>query len=234
LRVVIPAGGRGERFAKLNLGIPKEMLRLGGKPLVAHALEEAARSGFSEAIVVISPDKTELQRFLKKSRFSLPVSITVQSEPLGIGDAVLRGWAGEPVGVLLPDDVVLDSAHWTELLRVHADSGSAALCVRQIDHREAHRFGVVVTQGSRVTALVEKPLGTPPSNWAIFGRYIVTDAVVEGLRSWRGIGELQLTYGFQAALHGGAVVAAVPFRSLSYDCGTPEEYERSKADWQRN
>jgi UTP-glucose-1-phosphate uridylyltransferase len=54
------------------------------------------------------------------------------------------------------------------------------------------------------------------------------------LRAWRGEGELQLTYGFQAALEAGAGVIAVPFDAYIYDCGTPEEYDRSQAAWKRN
>lgn len=234
MRVIIPAGGRGSRFAHLNLGMPKEMLPLGGRPLIAYAIEEAARGGFSEVAVVISPGKADLRKFLDQGRFSIPVLIRIQPEPLGIGDAVLRAWDGEPVGVLLPDDIVLDSRHWADLLRVHRESRSAALCVRPIDKAVAHRFGIVVSQGSRVTALVEKPVGRPPSNQAVFGRYVVTDAVVAGLRAWRGDGELQLTYGFQAALQTGTRVIAVPFDASFYDCGTPEEYKRSQAAWERN
>jgi glucose-1-phosphate thymidylyltransferase len=234
LRVIIPAGGRGSRFAHLNLGIPKEMLPLGGRPLIVHALDEAARCGFSEATVVISPGKAGLRAFLDRGFFSLPVSIKIQPEPLGIGDAVLRAWDGEPVGVLLPDDVVRESHHWAELLRVHRETRAAALCVRPIDPALAYRFGIVVSQGSRVTALVEKPSGMPPSTQAIFGRYVVTGAVVGGLRAWRGDGELHLTYGFQAALQVGTPVIAVPFDASNYDCGTPEEYERSQAAWEQN
>src|ERR1700736_4866149 len=223
------------RFADLNVGMPKEMLPLGGRALVVHALDEAARGGFSEAVVVISPGKVDLQEFLEQGRFALPVLIRVQPEPLGIGDAVLRAWDDQqPVGVLLPDDVVLESSHWAELLRVHREFGSAALCVRPVDQAEAHRFGIVVSRGSRVTSLVEKPVGKAPSNQAIFGRYVVTDTVVDGLRAWRGDGELQLTYGFQAALQAGAQVMAVQFAGSFYDCGTPEDYARSQAAWERD
>jgi UTP-glucose-1-phosphate uridylyltransferase len=235
LRVIIPAGGQGLRFDHLNLGMPKEMLPLGGRPLIAHALDEAARGGFSEAVVVISPEKDDLRKFLEQGPFALPVLIRVQPEPLGIGDAVLRACDGEqPMGVLLPDDVVLESSHWAKLLRVHRESQSAALCVRPIDQAEAHRFGIVVSRGSHVTALVEKPVGKAPSTQAIFGRYVVTDAVVTGLRAWRGDGELQLTYGFQAALEAGTQVMAVQFAAPFYDCGTPEDYARSQAAWERN
>jgi len=44
VRVVIPAAGLGTRFSSQGLQIPKELLTLGDKPLLGHALAEAARA----------------------------------------------------------------------------------------------------------------------------------------------------------------------------------------------
>jgi len=63
------------------------------------------------------------------------------------------------------------------------------------------RFGVAECQGDRVVSLVEKPLPrTTESNLAIFGRYVVNEAVVAGLRDRDAEGEVELTYGFAAAV----------------------------------
>lgn len=231
MRAVIPAGGLGSRFAHLRLGIPKEMLPLGGRPLIEHALAEAAGAGFTEAVVVVSPEKRELRRLLEAGSFPLAVSVVEQPAPLGIGDAVLRAGVDGAAGVLLPDDVVPSSEHWQSLRAAYEADGAAALCVRRVDRSEAHRFGIAVCSGSRVVRLVEKPSGEPPSDLAIFGRYIVTEAVLDGLRAWRGSGELQLTYGLAAALAAPPGVRAVRFEAEFFDCGTPDEYERSQARW---
>jgi UTP-glucose-1-phosphate uridylyltransferase len=210
------------------LGTPKELLPLGGKPLIAHALTEAARAGFESAIVVLSPFKHQLREFLAEARLPLTVDVVIQPAAKGIGDAVLRGWSGEPVGVLLPDDVVLETEHWRDLVALHQRYGAATLCVRPVPIETASRFGIAECEQTRVVRLVEKPQpGGTTSNLAIFGRYIVTDAVAAALRDIRVDGEVELTYGFAAAIKPSPGVRAVTFVGDIYDCGTPDAYAAS-------
>jgi UTP-glucose-1-phosphate uridylyltransferase len=235
VKVVIPAAGLGTRFAGLHLGVPKELMPLGGSPLMAHALAEASRAGFDAAIVVLSPAKPQLRQFLAENRPPLRVEIVTQPHALGIGDAVLRCWQGEPVAVLLPDDVVLGTEHWTSLTELHRKDGAAALCVRSVPLEQISRFGIADCEGDRVVGLVEKPpQGTSASNLAIFGRYVVTEAVMAGLRGLRVEGELELTDGFAAAISVPPGVRAVRFGGEIYDCGTPAAYAASTTRFPAN
>jgi UTP-glucose-1-phosphate uridylyltransferase len=228
VKVTIPAAGLGSRFAGTALGGPKELLPLGGKPLIGHALAEAARAGFEAAVVVVSPAKRQLIEFLTAEDLPIPVEILIQPQPLGIGDAVIRSWAGESLGVLLPDDVVLETEHWRELILIHSQEGAATLCVRPVPIETTSRFGIAECARDRVIRLIEKPPpGTSSSNLAIFGRYVVTEAVVRGLRTQRANGELELTHGFASAIGSPPGVRAVAFGGVIYDCGTPAEYASS-------
>jgi UTP--glucose-1-phosphate uridylyltransferase len=193
-------------------------------------LAEARRARFEAAVVVISPAKESLRRYLTENDLPIPVEVIVQPEPRGIGDAVLRCWRNEPVGVLLPDDVVLETDHWRKLINLHRQSGSATLCVRPVPIELTSRFGVAECEGDRVVRLIEKPpAGTTASNLAIFGRYVVTEPVVAALAASHADGELELTYGFAAALESEPGVRAVEFGGVIHDCGTPESYESALA-----
>jgi UTP--glucose-1-phosphate uridylyltransferase len=212
----------------MHLSIPKELLPLGAKPLIGHALAEAARAGIDGAVVVVSPAKHQLREYLANSAHPIPVEVVTQPHPLGIGDAVLRAWQGEPVGVLLPDDVVLQTGHWRELIARHREDGAAGLCVRPVPIETTGRFGIAECKDGKIARLFEKPPpGTTTSNLAIFGRYVVTEAVIAGLRSVRHDGEFELTYGFSAAIAIPPGIAAVTFSGEIYDCGTPAEYASS-------
>jgi UTP--glucose-1-phosphate uridylyltransferase len=243
MRVVIPAAGLGTRFAPLNTVLPKELLPLGNRPLIHHALDEAALAGFDQAVIVVSPAKHEIRRYFETMgepadiAHRLHLTFAEQVTPAGLGDAVLQaaGLASPgPIAVLLPDDVVPSADHWARVLAAHRSSGGAALCVRRVDWEETHRFGIAVCtpEGDhlRVRGLVEKPAhGSVSSNLSVFGRYIVTDAVLEALSllSATARGELQLTDGFAAVVDSQTGVVAVEFADEIYDCGTPDEYARS-------
>jgi UTP--glucose-1-phosphate uridylyltransferase len=142
----------------------------------------------------------------------------------------MRSWPGEPVGVLLPDDVVLETEHWRALIALHRRHGAATLCVRSVPIETTSRFGIAECDQDRVVRLVEKPpAGASISNLAIFGRYVVTEAVVAALLGLRVEGEVELTYGFAAVLGAPPGVRAVRFEGEIYDCGTPSEYASSAA-----
>src|ERR1700758_965608 len=53
LKAVIPAAGFGTRMLPATKALPKEMLPVAGKPLIQHAVEEAAVSGIEMVILVV-------------------------------------------------------------------------------------------------------------------------------------------------------------------------------------
>src|SRR5262249_8188588 len=63
-RAVLPAAGRGTRMRTVAGARAKELLPVGGRPLIAHGLLDLAAAGVTEALVVVSPDKPELAREL--------------------------------------------------------------------------------------------------------------------------------------------------------------------------
>jgi UTP--glucose-1-phosphate uridylyltransferase len=266
VKVVIPAAGLGIRFLPMTRAVPKELLLMGDKPLIHHALIEAEKAGFDSALIVTSRHKTairiyfetdpELERLLSRRGESdalarlreaadlarrMNLSFVEQPEPLGMGDAVLRCrelTGSQPFGVLLPDDVVQSAGHWQLLRDLNAATGAPALCIRQVPADETSRFGIVDCEKDaggrlRVRRLVEKPAtGTASSTFAIFGRYIVTEKVLDSLAMQAGRdSELQLTDGFAAVVDQEPGVFAVVFNEEMYDAGTPAEYMRSLAQF---
>jgi UTP--glucose-1-phosphate uridylyltransferase len=216
------------------------MLPLGGRPLIWHALVEARNAGFKTACVVVSKAKAELIEYLKSDDLPTEVVTVTQASPAGLGDAVLCAAesAGAPFGVLLPDDVTRSRTLWGRLRHVHETTGSAVMSLRRVPPDTAHRFGIASCRREgdllRIVSLVEKPSsGTAPSNLAIYGRYLVTDAVVNALAKLRNSkhGELQLTDGFAAVVNRAPGVLGVLFSGQSYDNGTVEEYRISTANY---
>jgi UTP--glucose-1-phosphate uridylyltransferase len=129
-----------------------------------------------------------------------------QKEPRGLGHAVLCGAAltdDEPFVVMLGDVLVPDGSILPRLREVYDRTGASVIAVVPVPEDEVSRYGVIAgspVEGQdgvwKVTALVEKPAADEaPSNLAIFGRYLLTPAVMEILAQTppgKG-GEIQLT-----------------------------------------
>lgn len=98
----------------LTHGAPKELLLLGGTPILQHVLGECARSGIASVLVVVSPAKRAIVGFASPlaGRAGMPKSIelAVQQEPHGLADAIRCGAsfaAREPFAVALPDNLFI-------------------------------------------------------------------------------------------------------------------------------
>ena len=60
-KAVIPAAGLGTRLSPLTRHIPKELLPMGGKPVIQCALETSMAAGICEFFIIISPEKIQLK-----------------------------------------------------------------------------------------------------------------------------------------------------------------------------
>lgn len=247
--VVLPVAGLGSRFLPATKVIPKEMLPVVDVPLIQLAVHEAARAGIRQIVLVTSASKRAIEDHfdsfweletrlaargkheqLAQVRAVLPegMSVTVvrQSEPLGLGHAVLcaRDVVGHrPFAVMLPDDLVdgPDAGCLADMVALYKNSGACSLAVEEVPRDQTDRYGVVSLQGERISGLVEKPApAVAPSTLAVVGRYILPPqvfAALEQVQPGSG-GEIQLTDGIAALL---ADIDFRPhrFRGVRYDCG---------------
>lgn len=107
-KAVIPAAGMGKRLRPLTNVIPKELLPLGLRPMIAHCLEEAATCGVEQVCVVIRREKEALRRYIDAHASSTRLNVTFcyQDRPKGIADAVHRAEGfvdGSWFCILVPD-----------------------------------------------------------------------------------------------------------------------------------
>lgn len=63
-KAMILAAGRGERMRPLTDTVPKPMLPVAGRPLIAHLVERLARAGFDEIVINHSHLGAQIEGFL--------------------------------------------------------------------------------------------------------------------------------------------------------------------------
>ena len=165
-----------------------------------------------------------------------------QPRSLGLGHAVLCAQhmvGNEPFAVLLADDLMTGPPGGQSVLAQMAEQfktlQQSVLAVQEVPLEQTRRYGIVAGQrladGSspqlmKLSAMVEKPAAeVAPSRMAVAGRYILTPAVFEHIRSQKpGVGgELQLTDGI-ASLMRVESVYAFEYAGKRYDCGSKEGF----------
>jgi UTP--glucose-1-phosphate uridylyltransferase len=235
-KAVFPAAGMGTRFLPATKATPKEMLCLVDKPLIQYGVEEAVAAGCTEIIIITSRGKTTMEdhfdsnpeleaNLAAKNKTALleiaravsklaKVTFTRQSEPLGLGHAVLMAKeivGNEPFAVLLPDDIVdADIACMKQMVEAFNETGCSILGSEVVEGDAISAYGCLDCTPDptnprllAVSGMVEKPApGTQPSQNAIIGRYILTPRIfsmIETITPGAG-GELQLTDAIKALL----------------------------------
>ena len=130
-KAVIPAAGLGTRMLPISHAVPKEMLPIVDLPAVAYLVEEAAKSGITDILVITGRDKDAIEDFfdyspeyeaalnakgkadvassLRRCADLANITFLRQKEAKGLGHAVGRARAfvgDEPFVVLYGDDVI--------------------------------------------------------------------------------------------------------------------------------
>jgi UTP--glucose-1-phosphate uridylyltransferase len=209
---VIPAAGRGTRMRPATRVVPKALLTVVDRPAIQYAVEEAARAGAKEAIVVVDLDAGHLIAQHFKLGGSLPglenirVRPVVQEEPLGLGHAVYE--AAEMVGdrpffCLLSDNIVRPGEDVLPSLAEGSRDGEVSvMCLRSLSDEFLSKYGVVIPDSEvddgylDLAGAVEKPgPENAPSRFGLVGRYLFTPDVFGILeKTAPGVGgEIQLT-----------------------------------------
>jgi len=155
-----------------------------------------------------------------------------QENPLGLGHAI---WCArtfvqdEPFAVLLGDTFFEgERPALKQLLDAFERCQSSVLGIQQVEPEDVSKFGIIdgdqVEQGLyRVNQLVEKPsIDEAPTNQAMVGRYILTPAIFNLLKSQKpgAGGEIQLTDAINQ-LRQQEKVYACEVKGVWHDVGDP-------------
>ena len=161
-----------------------------------------------------------------------------QAEQLGLGHAVLcaeRAVAGDPFAVLLADDFLTDYAPGVtvDLVDAFEKTGNSQLSVMPMDEANISQYGVLIpsADGHGVIGMVEKPRqDEAPSNLASIGRYILTPAIFDTLRTLPAGsgGEIQLADALNLHAQDG-LLEAIRLKGIRFDCGSVDGFMSASA-----
>src|SRR3712207_724986 len=171
-KAVIPVAGMGTRFLPATKAVPKELLPVVDRPALQYIVEEAARAGLPEVLMVTGRNKAaiedyfdrhpELETALEKkgdaerlasvqsSTELAHVHFVRQGEAKGLGHAVLQAAAfvgDEPFAVLLGDDLIDDRDHLLEhMLAVQAEQGGSFIALLDVGRENIDKYGAVAVE----------------------------------------------------------------------------------------
>ena len=241
VRALVLAAGFGTRLRPLSGVLPKPLLPVLGRPLLAHSLDRLRQIRAEAAAINLHHLASQVEAAIGPEHEGLPLRYSHEellgTEPLGTGGALV------PVLDFLRDaDVALvingDSlCRWPlqALLRRHRGSGADATLLLTT-RADPKRFGGGVGVG-RGGFLVDF---RPPSQGAdgaaerlVFaGAHVLSTRVLDRAAALRGPADLVREV-YEPMLREGARFAALKSATPWHDLGTPARYLDAVVEWTR-
>ncbi len=176
-KAVIPVAGMGTRFLPATKAVPKELLPVVDRPALQYIVEEAARAGLGEVLMVTGRNKAAIEDFFDrtpeletaleakgdKSRLDAvhastdiaQVHFVRQGEAKGLGHAVLQAAAfvgDEPFAVLLGDDLIdARDLLLEQMLAVQAEHGGCVIALLDVGVDNIDKYGAVAVEDAPQT-----------------------------------------------------------------------------------
>ncbi len=173
-KAVIPAAGLGTRVLPATKVMPKEMLTIADKPAIQYIVEEAAKSGIEEILIILSRGKSIVEDHFDRSpaleaqlekggeakkayldevlKVSSLANITFirQQEMKGLGHAVLQAKSfvgNEPFAVLYGDDVIIgDDPCCAQLIRAYEEYGLGCVGIKEVTPEQILKYSSMKTK----------------------------------------------------------------------------------------
>ncbi|MCP4849915.1 MAG: UTP--glucose-1-phosphate uridylyltransferase GalU [Verrucomicrobiaceae bacterium] len=171
-KAVIPAAGFGTRFLPATKSQPKEMLPIVDTPTIQYVVEEAARSGITDILMIIGKSKraieehfsrnieleTELSEKAKVDELEqirgisnlVNLHFVWQKELNGLGDAVsyARYHVGSEPFVLMLGDTLMGSDYnrrpiTRQMLDAFEKHNGPIVAVEEVPHDKVERYGII-------------------------------------------------------------------------------------------
>lgn len=183
MQAVLLAAGASSRMWPLVEGQHKSLIVVMGKPLIRWTLEALARAGVSEAAIVQGPDGQVEAALGAGGPLPLRVRYAVQTEPKGMGDALLcaERLLQDRFLLLHPYRFDADALVGPALQKAKATGAPFVLCAQPTD--QPQHYGILTVEGDRARVLVEKPAPQDaPSDLRVMGVYLLSKSVLAAYR----------------------------------------------------
>lgn len=170
-QAILPVAGLGTRFLPWTKAVPKELLPLGNRPIIAYVVDECLEAGITDICFVISHGKESIERYFQedhalrcelkrrgKEKLLDPLKpyakahfdVAYQEQMLGDGHAILQAeqFVNTPmVAILFGDDLFIGDkpgiVQLIEASKAIPEKEFALIAVENIPREKTNRYGVI-------------------------------------------------------------------------------------------
>lgn len=174
MQAVILAAGQSSRFYPFHSATHKSLIKIMGKTLLEHTLISLKNAGITDVVLVVSPN-SPIQALLGDGKqVGVHITYVIQEETLGMGHALLQ------TKTHIKDDFFLLHAYHFEvdqfipdMLKKKKHTDDVVLLGKNLGGTD--RYGYMITNGDRITGIVEKPKEIIDNSLHLIGIYLLNN-----------------------------------------------------------
>ena len=216
--------------------------------IIINSEKECIKTHFGHNLILEkfleSKNKTLELETIRELPKKIQVEFAYQEEQLGFGHAVLCAESfikGESFALLLGDDLYVgkDIPATQQLIEAYNETGASILGTLEVPREDVSKYGICKPCTNetgtlvRLESVVEKPkIEEAPSRLAIGGRYILTPAIFDFLKTQtKGAGgEIQLTDSILRLMSKESIYA-LSIQGRRYDIGSKKGFLEATIDF---
>jgi len=239
-KAIVLAAGKGTRLLPLTLAMPKEMIRVGVKPVIEHVIEVLKAGGIKEILIIVGRNKEAIMNYLGSGeRLGVDIYYRIQEKPKGSAHAVYHGKdfiGSEDFVVMYGDNYFKPYNVLNDVIKLHVDNDAdATLLLHSVE--DPSRFGLVkIDERNEVSSIIEKPsleeaksFRTNHHYYSIAGLLILKKTIFDFIEKTNpGINnEIWLTDSIELMRKKGHKIFGYPHTGVRYDIGTFESLKKA-------
>ena len=196
MKAMILAAGKGTRVRPLTYDLPKPMIPILGKPVMAYLVEHLAKYGVTEIMVNVSYLHEKIEEYFGEGhQFGVQIGYSFEGyinddgevvpQPIGSAGGLKKiqefGRFFDETTVVLCGDALIDLDLKSALFEHRRKGALASIITKEVPWDKVSSYGVVVADADgRITAFQEKPSQEDAkSNFISTGIYIFEPEVID-------------------------------------------------------
>jgi len=231
VKAVVMAGGEGTRLRPLTASVPKPLLPVVNRPLMAHVLRLLRRHGFTDVVVTVQFLASLVRNhFGDGEEFGVSITYANEESPLGTAGSIKNAESALCDGTFLviSGDALTD-IDLTDLIAFHRERDALiTACLARVP--DPLEFGItILDEDGRVQRFLEKPSwGQVFSDTVNTGIYVVEPEVFDYIPAGEIVDWSEDV--FPALLAKDKAVYGYVAAGYWEDVGTHEKYLQAQAD----
>ncbi len=194
MKAFILAAGKGTRMRPLTVNTPKPLLPVGGKTILQHLIDNIEEK-VDEIIILVGWKGEKIKEAVHSEKAN--IKFTQQERLLGTADAISHAEEFVDDGfICMNGDVVVPKKTLHGFIDFFVEKENST--VAMVKEENPENYGVLITEGDKVTEIIEKPQD-PKSNLINAGLYGFTTDIFEAIESTEksSRGEYEITDSLQ-------------------------------------